>query len=78
MITVTVYFHGPATDWSEKIAEREIIAQHSVPFLWLARLKVKSIMDELNTGRCGYVLTRGETELEKHEAPDISLGNVPG
>jgi hypothetical protein len=71
-----VYFHGPATDWAEKIAEREVIARHEVPFLWLARLKAKSIMDGLNRGRCGYVLLRGDTELEKHEASDIDLGNV--
>lgn len=78
MISVVVYFHGPATDWGEKIAEREIIARHEVPLLWIARMKARSIIGGLNSGRCGYVLLRGETELEKHEAADIALGNVPG
>ena len=74
MIEVVVYFHGPMTDWSSKIADREIVARHKVPFRWLARLKVKAIMDGLNAGRCGYALVRDGELLEQQDAPDRDLG----
>jgi hypothetical protein len=64
---VVIYFHGPATSWADKVAEREIIARYSASRLWLARSRARSIHDSLNERRCGYVILHGEKVIERIE-----------
>lgn len=77
MYLITVYFHGPKTNWSGKIDKTEIVSQHMVPWLWLARVRVRWLMGDLNAGRCGYAITRGtETKaIEVGPAFNPSLGS---
>lgn len=73
MITLTVYFHGPASHWDDRIADGEIIAQVSLPWLWLARFKARSMMADLNRDRCGYLIQRDDEVIEHHKAANQVL-----
>jgi len=73
---VTVYFHGPQTNWGRKIAEAEIVAKDHAPFLWLARLRARSLLSDLNRGRCGYAISQGERLIEHREADNPELVQV--
>lgn len=74
MYRATVYFHGPATAWSEKIAPGEVIAQVQSRWLWLARARAVSTVASLNAGRCGYAITHGDEVIEERRAPKPALG----
>ncbi len=57
-----VYFHGPKSQWSGKIAPEEIIAYHESPYRFLARSFARSTHGTLDPTKCGYaVLKDGET-----------------
>ena len=68
MFDLVVYYHGPQTHWAGKIAEREIIARHPMPWFWLARMRAKSILAELNAGACGCAILKDGEVIEQVEA----------
>lgn len=70
---LTVYFHGPASNWANKVAPGEIVARQELATSWLCRWKAKRIMRELNTGRCGYVIQDGDSVLEHVKAENQVL-----
>ena len=57
MYVIHVYFSGPKTAWSGKVAPEEIIATYQIRWLWLARIKAKNVHELLDRTRCGYVIT---------------------
>jgi hypothetical protein len=65
---VTIYFTGPKTQWSGKVATEEIIGQRSYRWWWMARLSARSSLENLNLRRCGYVIQKGDEVLEHVEA----------
>lgn len=69
MYCVRVYFHGPQTNWMGKVAEREVIMQRPVPWLWLAKSLARSYLRDMNTGRCGAVITRDAEVVVQFLAP---------
>lgn len=73
MYTLTVYFHGPKTNWSGKIDKNEIVSQHLVPWLWLARARAHWLMRDLNAGRCGYAITFDGEAIDVTPATNASL-----
>jgi hypothetical protein len=73
VITLTVYFHGPMTEWAGQAAAPEIVASKIFRWRWLARLHARQVMDGLNAGRCGYLIQRGEDVLEHFKAPNQGL-----
>lgn len=68
----TVYFHGPATNWTCKVASGECVAEFSGPY-WIVRLRARQLVKLLNRGRCGYVIQDGNETVERVEARVIDL-----
>lgn len=65
MLEVLVFYNGPRTQWSGKVVDDDVIARKPVQFLWLARIVAKNLLAQLNTGRCGYVITRDGEPVEE-------------
>jgi len=48
-------FSWATANWGRKIAEAlKSSPRIHAPFLWLARLRARSLLSDLNRGRCGY------------------------
>lgn len=73
MYCLRVYFHGPQTNWAGRISETETIAIIEVPTLWLAKMRARLLMRDLNAGRCGYAITKG-THVAVAETAGAPLG----
>jgi hypothetical protein len=63
MYDVWIYFAGPESRWSGKMSARETIAHHVSPWLWLAKMKAKATLKDLNEGRCGAVIINDDAEV---------------
>lgn len=68
MYLVRIYFHGPQTNWMGKVSQMEVILERPCPWLWLAKSLAHSYLKDLNKGRCGSVITEGDTVIEQHQA----------
>jgi hypothetical protein len=64
---VTVFFAIPQSVWMQQIKPLEIIFQKPTLSLWHARRLAQQQIG--NTGRCGYVIARGDKIVEKFDAP---------
>lgn len=69
-----VYFAGPQSRWSGKIAESEIIARHPAPWKWLARKLMLSAHSGLDATRCGYALLCDGVAIEQYDPPPAISG----
>ena len=69
--TVLVYFEGPKTRWSGKVAEDEVIARHETVTAWLARARARQIYSGLDASRCGYVILHGNELVEQRPAQHV-------
>jgi hypothetical protein len=69
MITATVYFHGPLTEWQGRPADDEVVARFESRWRYFAQSRALAALRLLNSGRCGVMVTdsRGKT-LEHLEA----------
>jgi hypothetical protein len=65
MLEIVVFYNGPRTQWSGKVVDDDVIARVPAAFLWLARAHAKHLIQQLNTGRCGYVITRGGKVIDE-------------
>lgn len=65
--TVTVFFDGPRSSFSQKLHPSEAVYTASVPWLWLARAIARGQLG--NTGRLGYVIKDGEKTIDEVRAP---------
>lgn len=72
-----IYFHGPATQWGNRIDEREIIARYTAPYLWMVRLVVRSAHARLDSTRCGYVISSHDGQTIEHGVPDVLADDEP-
>lgn len=68
MFTGLIYFAGPATVWSGKIDEKEIIARVSSRFHWFTRWIVRNAYSSLDHSRCGYAIVKDGETIEHVEA----------
>lgn len=62
-----IYFQGPKTKWSGRIAEEEIIAKVSSRFHWIARWLTRSAHAHLDRSRCGYAIISDDKVIEHIE-----------
>ncbi len=62
-----IYFAGPKTVWSGKVAEEEIIARQQSPYRFLARSFARSTHANLDPTKCGYVVLQDGNVLEHVE-----------
>lgn len=76
MIRAVVYYAGPATVWADAIDPREVIAESSHRWPWLARLWARSVHGSLDPRRCGWALFDGSRQLEQVAATDPPTGSV--
>lgn len=65
-----VYFAGPKTIWSGKVAEEEILIRRESRYLWLARSLAQSAYQLLDPTRVGYVVMKDGREVE-HVEPQL-------
>lgn len=73
MYCLRVYFHGPQTEWMGKVSQMEVLMERDVPWLWLAKALARSYLRDLNTGRCGCVISKGD-EIVSHQIALKSIG----
>ena len=78
MYSVVVYFAGPLSAWSGKPHPREIIARRRAPWRWLALARAQALVSQLDAGRCGFVVTRGDDIVESVAARDPACNPLPG
>lgn len=70
MIEAAVFFRGPLTQWSQKVAEDEIIARRRFRSRWLASVWARNLCGQLNPARCGWVVL---SDGEQVEGSDIMV-----
>jgi len=67
MYSLAIYINSGITDWGRALDERDIvIAKHEFRWLWLARICARNIIQNLNSGRCGYSISINDAIVEMH------------
>jgi dsDNA-binding SOS-regulon protein len=70
MYETIVYFAGPLSVWSGKPHPREIIARRSSRWQWLALVRAQAVLAAVDSGRCGFVVTRNGEVIHHERAKD--------
>lgn len=68
MYEAIIYFAGPKTIFSGKLAEDEIIMRRPLVFRWAALSHARAVHARLDPQRCGYVVRKG-VEVIEHVEP---------
>lgn len=77
MFQVIAYFAGPRSLWQGKPHPREVIARRSARWRWLAIALGKSVIAAADSGRCGFVVMRGDTVIHHERAKDEQCNPLP-
>ena len=62
-----VYFLGPKTLWSDRVADEEVIARFESPWRWHAWLLTRIAFLGLDRMRCAWVLLKDGQVIEHRE-----------
>lgn len=67
--TGVVYFAGPKSRWSGRIAESETLARFDGRWRWVVRMATVSLFRRLDPACCGYVILENGVCLEHFDPP---------
>jgi hypothetical protein len=74
---VVCYFAGPLSLWSRKPHPREVIARRSARWLWLAIARGQAVLSSVDSGRCGFVVTKVGEVVHHERARDEQCNPLP-
>jgi hypothetical protein len=74
----TIFFSGPLSSWSGKPHPREILAIRRSRWKWLAIAKGASLLRMFDSGRCGFVVLKGNEIVHREHARDPVCNPLPG
>jgi len=77
MYEAVIFYAGPLSTWQGKPHPREILARRTSRWRWLAVAKAHSVLASVNSGRCGFVIMRGDELLEHVPASDPACNPLP-
>lgn len=78
MFEAVIFFAGPLSTWSGRPHPREILARRTSRWRWLAEAKARSVLAQVDGGRCGLVILRDGEIIEHVPARDPACNPLAG